>query len=58
MYISGVNVLFDILSGAWEMEDRALYQGATIKSWGLLVYGQRFPGNKIDYFKTRLKSAA
>ena len=57
-YIFGVNVLFDILSGAWNMKDRTLYQGATIESWGLLVYGGRFPGNKIDYFETCWKSVA
>ena len=58
MYIFGVNVLFGILSGAWNMKDRRLYQGATVESWGLLVYGWSFPGSKMDYFKTSLKSAA
>ena len=40
------------------MKDRRLYQGAIVESWGLLVYGGRFPENKIDYFKTSLKSTA
>ena len=40
------------------MKDRTLYQGATIENWGLLVYGGRFPGNKIDYFETCWKSVA
>ena len=56
--IFGVTFLFDNLSGAWNMKDRALYQGTTIKSWGLLVYGGRFPGYKIDHFKACLKGAA
>ena len=57
-YIFVVNILFGILSGAWNMKDRRLYQGATVKSWGLLVYGWQFSGGKIDYFKTSLKCAA
>ena len=40
------------------MRDKTLYQGATVKYWGLLVYGQGFSRNRIDYFKTSLKRAA
>ena len=40
------------------MKDRKLYQGATIESWGLLVYGGQFSGNEMDHFKACLKRAA
>ena len=40
------------------MKDRKLYQGATIESWGLLVYVVRFSGNEMDRFKTCLRRAA
>ena len=42
---------------AWNMKDRKLYQGATIKSWGLLMYGGRFSGNEMDRFKNCLQRA-
>ena len=35
------------------MVGRALYEGAAIESWGLVVYG-RFPRNRIDHFKASL----
>ena len=54
----GINSLLDFYSGQWNMNNRKLYQGATIENWGLLVYGEGFPGNKIDRFKDCLKGAA
>ena len=58
MYFFGVNFLFGTLSGAWNMKDRKLYQGATIQSWGLLAYGVQLHGNNIDNFKACLRRAA
>ena len=40
------------------MNNQTFYQAATIKSWGLLVYGEEFPENEIDNFKYRLRTAA
>ena len=58
MFLYFFDVFFsDIVSGAWNMKDRTLYQGATVQSWGLVVCG-RFPRNKIDHFKTCLWRAA
>ena len=54
----GINFLLDFYSGQWDMKNRKFYQHATIESWGLLVYGEGFPGNKIDPFKICLKKAA
>ena len=51
-------VLFGILSGVWNMRDKTLYQGATVKYWGLLVYGQGFSRNRIDFFKNSLNFSA
>ena len=40
------------------MNNQTLYQGAVIENWGLLVYGEEFPANKIDRFKNCLTGAA
>ena len=45
-------------SGQWDMNNRKLYQSATIQSWGLLVYGKGFPANKIDRFEDCLRRTA
>ena len=50
--------LLDFYSGQWAMNNRKLYQRANIESWGLLVYGEGFPGNKLNHFKDCLKRAA
>ena len=40
------------------MRGRTLYQGATIESWGLVVYGGRIQRNQIDKFQACLWRAA
>ena len=53
-----MNFLLDFYSGQWDMNNQKLYQRAPIESWGLLVYGEGLPVNKIKDFKVRLKRAA
>ena len=54
----GINSLLNFYSGQWNMSNQKLYQGAVIETWGLLVYGEGFPENKIDRFKYCLTRAA
>ena len=51
---------FFIFSGVWNMKDKKFYRGATINSWGVLVYGRprRFQQNQIDNFKNNFMEAA
>ena len=42
------------------MKDKTFYRGATINSWGVLVYGRpgSFQQNQIDNFKDHFMEAA
>ena len=50
--------MIDFYLGQWNMNNQKLYQGASIESWGLLIYGEGFPENKINRFKDCLKRTA
>ena len=60
MYLQffGINSMLDFYLGQWNMNNQKLYQGASIESWGLLIYGEGFPENKINRFKDCLKRTA